>query len=111
MSASEFFATTDLLERSKARPSSYFEFLRVDSMSAGVYRLRSGATDEQGPHRQDELYYVVEGKARLRVGSEEKAVAAGSLVFVAAGAAHRFSDISEDLSVLVLFAPAESDRA
>jgi mannose-6-phosphate isomerase-like protein (cupin superfamily) len=109
MNASGFFAMTALLERSKASPSPYFEFLRVDSMSAGVYRLGAGATDEQGPHRQDELYYVVEGRARLRVGSEEKAVSAGSLVFVAAGAVHRFLDIAEDLSVLVWFAPAESD--
>jgi len=32
-------------------------------------------------------------------------------VFVAAGVAHRFHSIEEDLTVLVVFGPAESSRA
>jgi mannose-6-phosphate isomerase-like protein (cupin superfamily) len=109
MKGSGFFAMPALVEQSEAKRSPYFEFLRVASMSAGVYRLPAGGNDEQAPHGQDELYYVVEGKARIRVGSNEQAVSAGSLVFVAAGEAHRFSGITEDLSVLVVFAPAESE--
>ena len=35
-------------------------------------------------------------------------MAAGSVIFVAAGVEHRFYDIAEELVVLVFFAPAES---
>lgn len=85
----------------------YHEFLRVPAMSAGVYQLAAGALDPQQPHTEDELYYIVEGRARLQVGDEDTAVEPGSLVFVAAHVEHRFHAISEDLTVLVFFAPAE----
>lgn len=85
----------------------YHEFLRVPAMSAGIYQLAAGAADPQQPHTEDELYYIVAGRARLRVGDEDTVVAPGSLVFVAANVEHRFHTIAEDLTVLVFFAPAE----
>ena len=89
----------------------FHEFLREPSMSAGLYELAVGATDGQSPHTEDELYYVVAGRAVLRVADEDTPVAAGSLVFVAAHVEHRFHDITEDLRVLVFFAPAEYSQA
>jgi mannose-6-phosphate isomerase-like protein (cupin superfamily) len=89
--------------------SDYLEFLRVPALSAGVYVLAVGGTDLQTPHRQDEMYYVVQGKARMRAGSEERLVAQGSLIFVAADVEHRFYDVEEELTVLVFFAPAETE--
>ena len=86
----------------------YLEFLRVASMSAGVYVLSAGGLDAQTPHAQDELYYVVRGKARMRAGTEDRPLESGSLVFVAAHVEHRFYDIQEELTVLVFFAPAEA---
>jgi mannose-6-phosphate isomerase-like protein (cupin superfamily) len=85
----------------------YHEFLRVPAMSAGLYQLAAGAEDPQQPHTEDELYFIVSGRAHLRVGAEDVAVETGSLVFVAARVEHRFHSITEDLSVLVFFAPAE----
>ena len=38
-------------------------------------------------------------------------MAAGTVVFVEAGAEHRFQSIEEDLTVLGFFAPAEHARA
>ena len=87
---------------------SYLEFLRVSSLSAGVYVLAAGGTDPQKPHHEDEMYYVVRGRARMRIGGEEQAVAAGSIIFVAANVQHSFDEIAEELVVLVFFAPAES---
>jgi quercetin dioxygenase-like cupin family protein len=89
--------------------SDYLEFLRVPAMSAGVYVLAVGSTDLQTPHRQDEMYYVVQGKAWMRAGSEERIVAQGSLIFVAANVEHRFHDVEDELTVLVFFAPAETE--
>jgi quercetin dioxygenase-like cupin family protein len=86
----------------------YREFLRVDSMSAGLYVLPVGGTDPQRPHHEDEMYYVVRGRAHFRAGDETHEVSAGTVLFVAAEVEHRFYDISEELAVLVFFAPAES---
>lgn len=86
----------------------YQEFLRVPALSAGVYVLPAGGTDPQTPHKEDEVYYVVRGHAKMRVGPEEQVVKSGSVIFIAAQVEHRFFDISEELEVLVFFAPAES---
>jgi mannose-6-phosphate isomerase-like protein (cupin superfamily) len=95
------------VQRSKTgRP--YREFFRVPAMSAGLYVLPAGATDRQKPHREDEIYYVLRGHARHKAGTEDSEVSAGSIIFVAAKVTHRFYDITEELAVLVFFAPAES---
>ena len=77
-------------------------------MSAGVYVLPAGAVDPQHPHKEDDMYYVIRGKARMRVACEERSVSPGRVIFVEAKAEHRFFDITEESVVLVFFAPAES---
>jgi mannose-6-phosphate isomerase-like protein (cupin superfamily) len=94
-------------QRQQSRKS-YLEFLRIPAMSAGVYTLEAGSTDPQRPHKEDEMYYVVRGRARMRVGAEDFSIRVGSVIFVAAQMDHRFHDITEELVVLVFFAPAES---
>jgi len=89
----------------------YHEFLRVPDLSAGIYVLDAGAADPQSPHTEDELYYVVGGRAAVTVGSETRPVVPGSLVFVPATVSHRFHDIVERLELLVVFGPAENDRS
>jgi mannose-6-phosphate isomerase-like protein (cupin superfamily) len=86
----------------------YLEFLRRDSMSCGLYVLEPGAEDPQEPHQEDEVYVVLDGRARLLVDGRDQPVGPGSVVFVARTVPHRFHDIAERLSVLVFFAPAES---
>jgi quercetin dioxygenase-like cupin family protein len=86
----------------------YREFLRVPAMSAGLYVLAAGSTDPQRPHHEDEMYYVVRGRARFKAGGEDREVSAGSVIYVAAEVEHHFYDIAEELAVLVFFAPAES---
>ena len=64
-----FFHIDDLSCRRAGTGKVYFEFLRVPAMSAGVYVLPEGGTDRQKPHHEDEMYYVVRGRARVQVGS------------------------------------------
>ena len=109
MKAATFLNIAAAEKRREQSGKRYLEFLRVPAMSAGVYVLPAGGTDPQSPHLEDEMYYVVRGRARMRAGSEDQAVSAGSVIFVAAGVEHRFFDITEELVVLVFFAPAESE--
>lgn len=101
----------DLEARRRSSGQPYLEFLRVPDLSAGLYVLAAGQPDLQSPHTEDEIYYVVSGRASVTVGDEVRPVEAGSVVFVAARVEHRFHDISEDLTLLVVFGPAEDPRA
>ena len=103
-----FSAIEDIAEQRSRQGSEYLEFLRVPAMSAGVYVLGTGITDRQSPHKQDELYYVVKGRARMRAGHHDQAVTSGTIIFVPADVEHRFYDIEEEITVLVFFAPAEA---
>jgi quercetin dioxygenase-like cupin family protein len=85
----------------------YLEFLKVPDLSMGLYVLPAGGTDPQAPHTEDEVYYVVSGKAKIKVADEDRAVQAGSIVYVAKNVEHRFHSIEAELTVLVFFAPAE----
>jgi mannose-6-phosphate isomerase-like protein (cupin superfamily) len=89
----------------------YLEFLRVPSISAGLYVLGAGTEDPQQPHTEDEIYHVVRGRATIRVADEDRPVRPGSVIYVAAHVPHRFHTIEEDLEVLVIFAPAEGGQA
>ena len=98
----------EIEERRDESGKPYREFLRVPSMSAGIYVLAAGATDAQKPHHEDEIYYVIRGRPRFKVDPQDREVFPGSVIFVAAEVEHRFYDVREELAVLVFFAPAES---
>ena len=87
--------------RDLSRP--YLGFLKADALHAGLYVLPKGGADKQGPHKEDEVYYVIKGSAVFESGGEEKEVMPGSIIYVKAGAPHHFKDISETLELLVFF--------
>src|SRR5262245_24395652 len=107
MRVPETFTLSGVLEQRRQAGKSWLEFLRVSALSMGVYVLPAGAEDPQGPHTEDEVYYVLAGRATLRVEGEDRPAAPGSLLYVGAGVRHRFHGITEDLTALVFFAPAE----
>lgn len=94
----------ELQKQRAAKGGPWMEFLKIPSMSCGIYELAKGARDGQQPHRRDELYYVARGKAKLRSNGKHMPVKTGSVIFVRKGADHRFTDIEEPLSLVVFFA-------
>jgi len=91
-------------------PNQYREHLRAADMSVGTYCIPVGGKDGQSPHTEDEIYVVVRGRARLATDTTEVEVGPGSVIHVPAHEPHQFVDVSEDLSVLVVFAPAEHTK-
>jgi mannose-6-phosphate isomerase-like protein (cupin superfamily) len=69
--------------------------------------LKAGTVDGQKPHTEDEVYFVLSGLAQFGAGAEKHAVGPGSLLFVERLVDHRFYDVTEDLTILVVFAPPE----
>lgn len=97
------FELDDLRRRLAAEEGPWLEFLRVPELRCGLYRLGVGDADPQRPHAEDEVYYVVSGRAVLSLGGDERPVEPGSVVYVRAGVDHRFHSISEELEVVVFF--------
>ncbi len=104
MQAYEF---SELISQQKDSNKAYLEFLKVTDLSMGLYVLPAGGVDPQSPHTEDEVYYVVSGRAQIRLENEDRAVQAGSILYVPKNAEHRFHTIEQDLTVIVFFAPAE----
>ena len=107
----QIFEIAQLISQREASKKRYLEFLKVPDLSMGLYVLPAGGTDPQNPHTEDEVYYVVSGKAQIKVADEDHSVQAGSIAYVAKNVKHRFHSIEEELTVLVFFAPAEYSHA
>lgn len=101
------FELAELASRRASSNKLYLEFLKVPDLSMGLYVLQAGGTDPQSPHTEDEVYYVVSGRAKIKVAEEDRDVQAGSVVYVAKNVEHKFHSIAEELTILVFFAPAE----
>ena len=102
------FELAELVTANKASEKRYTEFLRVPSMSVGIYGLPAGSEDLQKPHNEDEIYLVVKGQSKFVCEGEAIEARPGSFIYVPAHADHRFFDIEEDLEIMVLFAPEET---
>jgi len=105
------FEISQLIVEQQQSGQLWQEFLRVPSLSLGLYALPAGGVDTQEPHTEDEIYYVVSGRGYIQVAGEERPVGPGTVVYVAANVEHRFHTITEDLKILVFFAPAEYTNA
>ena len=101
----------ELEELQADRSRSYTEFLRRPGVSMGIYHRPAGGKDPQHPHAADEVYVVLAGRAALEVEGERFHVGPGKVVSVDVGADHRFVDVTEDLQVLVVFAPPDDPAA
>ena len=102
-SAWQVFDLDELMEKVDGNEPRFFEYLRIPSLSSAIYRLPVGARDMQAPHLEDEVYMVVAGRARLRIGDKEHDIRKGTILYVRATEEHSFFDIEEDLTVIAFF--------
>ena len=98
-----FFEMADLLAAHARGGQLGHRFMNIPSLRMGIYKLPAGANDPQAPHEEDEVYYVLSGRAKFQIDGELKTAQPGSVIFVAAKVPHKFVDIAEDLTTLVFF--------
>ena len=91
-------------------PRHWAENLRTDALSVGTYSVPLDGADLQQPHTEDEIYVVIAGRAELETPTDRVAVGPSSVIYVPAGEPHRFVNLTEPLTVLVVFAPPEGSR-
>ena len=102
----QVFALDALWAQHEDAQQPWLAFLDEPALQAGLYALPTGGTDQQPPHENDEIYFVLEGSATAAVGEEEVPVQPGSILYVKAQTPHRFHTITADLKLLVVFAKA-----
>ena len=97
------FQLSELMSRAETGNVRFHEFLRTPSLSCSVYHIPAGSKEMESAHEEDELYFVLEGRGRLRVEEEEHIVEKGTLMYVHAACEHTFFDVEEDLTALAFF--------
>jgi mannose-6-phosphate isomerase-like protein (cupin superfamily) len=105
------FDVHELIARQASGEHTYEDFFRSERLSLGLSTWPVGVPDTQQPHPEDEVYYVIEGRGKIRVGDEDRELGPGSLVYVAAGVEHRFHGVEEELRVLVFWSPPRDPAA
>jgi len=75
--------------------------LKRGTMKVGLYAPRK--EDRQTPHSQDELYIVISGSGDFVKDGERRAFKPQDVIFVEAGAAHRFEHFTADFASWVIF--------
>jgi mannose-6-phosphate isomerase-like protein (cupin superfamily) len=75
--------------------------LRHGSMKFGLYA--PSGVDAQEPHKQDELYFVVSGSGWFVKNGDRRPFKTHDVIFVEAGADHRFADFTGDFATWAVF--------
>lgn len=88
-----------LAEHPDGKP--FLTLLEHKKMYVEVYAPQK--VDLQTPHDQDEIYVVISGTGTFLNNGERTPFHPGDLLFVPAGAEHRFVDFSKDFSTWVIF--------
>lgn len=81
--------------------------LSAQIFAHGTFEVRwyapRGGTDPQTPHTRDEAYVVARGTGNFFCAGTRRAFGPGDLLWVPAGAEHRFEDFSPDFATWVIF--------
>ena len=104
MSADQWMASLAEAEARLPTDPGVFRFhyaLRHGTMKVGLYAPIG--RDAQGPHKQDELYIVISGTGSFVKNGERRRFRPQDVIFVEAGAEHRFENFSDDFATWVIF--------
>jgi mannose-6-phosphate isomerase-like protein (cupin superfamily) len=99
----EAFEIEDVLASADNGAHTMKTVVKGDSMRVSVAVWPANSTDDQDTHDEDEVYYVVSGRAKLSTEGKDRDVGPGTTIFMPAGVDHHFHSIEEDLKVLVVW--------
>lgn len=99
---------TDIVDDLDADELQHKEALEAGPLTVEVGKYPTDSAAPKNPHNEEELYYVLSGAGKLRVGDDTHDVSAGDLVSVEPNLEHDFFDISEEITVLIVFGPASN---
>ena len=102
------------LENSRWSPGYLFSFLLTGQETGGAFTLlevtgKGAVPPRHIHHREDEVYYVIEGELTFEVGGRAFAAPAGTAVWLPRGIEHGFAIESERAKVLLMLLPAGAE--
>lgn len=109
MKMADVYDAEEVLKKLKASGNWFYGFMSKGTMDAGILSLAPGEKDPQGPHANDELYYVIKGHGFIRIEKEDVQIRPGSVIFVPARKKHNFHGNNDELQVLYVFAGEDKD--
>jgi mannose-6-phosphate isomerase-like protein (cupin superfamily) len=89
------------LESLKYEKEPFKELFNHGSLSVEIYKPNN--IDLQQPHSRDELYIIASGSGFFVNGESRDNFERGDVLFVPAGAVHRFEDFTENFATWVIF--------
>jgi mannose-6-phosphate isomerase-like protein (cupin superfamily) len=89
--------------------ATWHEVLHRTALRTEIYTIPADRPDPQEPHRDDELYYVLDGNATIHIAGVDTRVLPGSLIYIPAGVRHYFHALDGNLTLLVFFAAIPSE--
>lgn len=96
-----------VLHSDKKRWASLFQH---GTLEVEIYAPRG--SDPQTPHKKNEVYVVAQGNGEFVLEGKRVRFSAGDLLFVPAGAEHRFENFTDDFYAWVIFyGPEGGERA
>ncbi len=99
-----------LVTRLADSEDNHIDIFDTESMTVEMGIHPPESTALRNPHTEDELYYILSGTGKIRVGDEVYPATPGDVIYVEQGVEHDFFDIEEELQTLIVFA-GESDPA
>jgi mannose-6-phosphate isomerase-like protein (cupin superfamily) len=85
----------------KEKSNEFTSLMRHGTMSVEYYAPKK--TDKQQPHIQDEIYVISSGSGIFFNDGERVKFNTGDVLFVHAGAEHRFENFTDDFATWVIF--------
>ncbi len=99
-----------LSKLARAGGSEFTTLFLHGSLQVEIYKPKG--IDRQQPHTRDEIYVVISGSGTFVNDSVRQPFAAGEVLFVPAGVAHRFEDFTDDFATWVFFyGPSGGEKA
>ena len=106
---SSTYHTDEILKKLDSSGNWFYGFLSKNTMDAGILRLMPREKDPQGPHANDELYYVIRGNGLIHIENKDVPIKPGSIIFVPARKKHHFHGNNDELQILYVFAGEDKD--
>ncbi len=98
--------TAKLVDALETSEDQHIEALTAGPITTEIGRYPAGTSTPKNPHNEEEIYYVISGSGKIRVGDDTHHVEPGDMVYVEPALEHDFFDITEDLVVLIIFGPS-----
>lgn len=97
---------TDVVDELEPEQLQHQETLTAGPLTVEVGKYPAGSAAPKNPHNEAELYYILSGSGKLRVGDDTHDIEAGDLVYVEPNLEHDFFAITQEITALIILGPS-----